>query len=357
MALLHKSLEHIEKLKKDKQKKTKPLTPEEMEEKKRLEHIHRSEAQKKNMAKRRKEGYEKWLKQRRKEIAKRKKLEEKEKEKERLKKEKLREKKALEKKKRKPGRPKKRGPKKKRKSTKKVIKVIKPIKRFDYKIVSCKNGKQRGYIGQYLSLTDAYDMIDKLMEESKNIIYPIITENNGKISTPQYQYLILERNRDGSKENPIMRNEYGKLVEQRTTSNIWVIVDKFSYNVEETFWVWGYNPKTDRKTFNWIFDELIVGKIKDDYDLKRIMLYKNKVVIKNDEGEIDLILCKTVSDAIVFYNLLEEWAKKFKIKQLFFLGLYNEKSDKKSKLENELMELTGWPKSRIQLSRTKNSKN
>ena len=71
-----------------------------------------TEKQKAAFERRRRKGYEIWLKEKHKEMAKREKEEKKRKEKERIKREKERLKKKEEKKKRPVGRPKKRGPKK-----------------------------------------------------------------------------------------------------------------------------------------------------------------------------------------------------------------------------------------------------
>ena len=83
------------------------------------------------------------------------------------------------------------------------------------------------------------------------------------------------------------------------------------------------------------------------------MLYKNKVIIKDDVGHLDIVFCKTVSDGIRFYNMLSEWSAKRKLKQIMFLGNYSEIGDKRRKLEAELMEKTGWAIRKIQMSTSK----
>ena len=83
-----------------------------------------------------------------------------------------------------------------------------------------------------------------------------------------------------------------------------------------------------------------------------MLLYKNKIVFKDDDENLDIVFCKTVSDAVRFYNLLQEWIQKNKIKQIFFLGQYNDISEKRRLLENQIMELTGWTKKKIQMTST-----
>ena len=150
----------------------------------------------------------------------------------------------------------------------------------------------------------------------------------------------------------MLRNEYGKLVEQRTNIDGWIVLDKFRYQIEETFWVYGYDNRSDRKTFTWIYDNLLKNNIEYIYDYKRILIYKNKIVIKHDDGYIDLIFSKSPSDAIRFYNQLESWVKRDKIKQVLFIGDYSSISPKRKQLENEIMELTGWPRAKVQMKGT-----
>lgn len=297
--------------------------------------------------KKRRKGYEKWLKKMRKEKEKEKKLKEKEKEKEKKRKEK-------EKLKKKVGRPKKRGPRKQRK--KKIIKPLPKYHTFDYKIVDCHNGKQVGYIGAYIEIEDAYSKIEELMKESEKVVFPKnITTSSCVKNNSINEYLILVKNRDLSKSNPLIRNEYGKLIEHRLNTEKWVILDKFKYNIEETFWVYGYHPNTERKTFEWIYNNLLIGKMIDSSEIIRVLIYKNKIIFKNDDGKKEMILCKNQSDAIRFYNLLEEKINADGYNNVFFIGSYTQISDKRKRLEEELIKWTGWDKYKIQKSTTTKS--
>lgn len=319
-------------------------------EKKRREKV--SKIFKKYHEKKRKEGYNKWLKKMRKEKKKRDKEKEKEKEKLRKKKEKEKLKRLKELTKKSVGRPKKPGPKKKRK--KKIEKPPKNSATFNYKLISCCNGKQIEYIDKYNDLESAYNKIDELLSVSKKVKFPKrLTVSSGIKKEATYEYLLLEKNRNLNKSNPLMRNKYGKLIEQRVDSEKWVIVDKFEYNVEETFWVYGYNPNLERKTFDWVYENMILylNNLSNDIGM-RILLYKNKLIIKMDDGHKEIILCKNKSDAIRFYNLLEERINKEMLSNIFFMGAWDTIGDRRRKLEEELIEWTGWDKYKIQKSTT-----
>ena len=299
---------------------------------------------------RRSKGYEAYLKRKHKEMAEREREEKKRKEKERKKKEKERLKRLEEKKKRPVGRPKKRGPKKKRK--KKIEKIPQKVgpkfqKPYSYKIISCRNGVQNKFIGRYRDIKEAYDVFNALKTQDNNVIFPSNITGIHQIENSIDEYILIEKNED--KTSTLLRNEYGKFVEQTTNKNGWVIIDKFRYKREEEFWVYGYNSRNDRKTFLWIYNNLVISDLYDNLDFKRIFLYKNKIVIKNDANEIDLVLCKDESDAVRFYNKTEEWIKRDKIKQVLFMGDYSSISDRRRKLEDELIALTGWTKKKVQM--------
>ena len=297
------------------------------------------------LAEKRREGYRAYIERKHKEMEERKEKKRKEKEE--------RKKKSVPKK-RKVGRPKKRGPKKKRKYISRKPKIDKrTLNVYDYKVVSCHHGKQNEYIGAYIKVEDAYEEVERRLEESKGVIFPARVQITDTIINSRDEYLILEKNRYGDKEAPLLRNEYGKLVRQETNSDTWIILDKFEYDVEETFWVYGYDPARGRKTFEWIYYNILLKGIETSYDIKRVMLYKNKIVIKDDVGNLDIVFCKTCGEGIRFYNLLSEWAAKGKIKQIIFLGNYSKISDKRRALENELVTRTGWAKTKIQMPTSK----
>lgn len=253
-------------------------------------------------------------------------------------------------KKRRVGRPKKRGPKKKR-IRRKVVKVVKERPVFDFKIVGTLNNKQDSYIGQYQNYVAAYAKLNELEKENEQVVFPRKFLNSGIITNIKEEYLLLEKNRLGDKIDSAARNEYGKWVKQTiSNSDRWVIRDKIVRKVEETFWVYGFDPKMDRKTFMWIYDNLIVGAIENSYDVIRILVYKNKLIIKYDNRPMILVMCKNKSDSIRMYNLISEKVRKQKTKQIICIGAYNVVSDARREIEEDIMALTGWNKMKIQRS-------
>lgn len=254
------------------------------------------------------------------------------------------------KKKRKVGRPKKRGPKKKR-IRRKIIKIVKQRPVIDFKIISSLNGKQNGYIGNYRTYSEAYAKLKELEDENKNVLFPRKYLNSGIIGNIKDEYLLLEKNRFGNKNDGMLRNEFGKIVKHKITNNTkWIIKDKIVKLVEETFWVYGHDPKKDRKNCQWIIDNLIFDSIESKYDIIRILVYKNKLIIKYDNKPMSIVMCKNKSDCIRLYNFISDKINKEKTKQVIFIGAYNVICDARRELENDIMELTGWNKIKIQRS-------
>ena len=310
----------------------------------------------KRLSERLKKGRERYLKKLKKQKEKRLAKESERKEKEKLKRKLKREKDKLKNKgKRRVGRPKKTGPKinyykrNKKKNLPKKKRGFEKFPEFKYKIISCLNGNQNKFIGSYRTSDEAYEVFNRLKKDDENVIFPTLMRGDDFLENSIDEYILIEKNDGG---NTKLRNEYGKLVEQILNVDGWIILDKFRYKTEETFWVFGYDNRSDRKTFSWIYENLIFNVTEYMYDYRRVLTYKNKVVIKHDNGAIDLIFTKSPSDAIRFYNKLEEWVKNDKIKQVLFIGDYSEISTKRKQLEEELIKLTGWPKTKIQMKGT-----
>lgn len=309
-----------------------------------------SAARKKAIAAKRKAGLKKYWKRRRKEREEREKKEKKEKEKLRRQKEKER---LKAKKKKKSGRRKKPGPKVSRyKRYKRLLEKKNRIDKrrihkppFKYKIVLCRNGSQVRFIGKYRTSQEAYEEFNKQKELSDSVVFPRSYRIDKKFENSLDECVMIEKTDDGPS---MLRNEYGKLVEQRTNIEGWEVVDKFKMNIEETFWVFGYDNRSDRKTFMWIYNEMIIRDGFGPYEFRRVFTYRNKFLVRYDDGSIGIVICKSERDAVDVYNEIQRRAKADKHKQIIFIG---DKSDN-IKIENELISVTGWTAKKVQMRNT-----
>lgn len=310
-----------------------------------------SESGKKAMAKRRKAGYKRWLKAKHAEMAAKKKEEEKEKA--RLKKEK--EKERL---KNKPRKPRKRKPgpkinkyqrrkKKLEKQRKAEMRTYKPPIR--YKVILCSNGKKYFTVGEFRTSEEAYEVFNNQKWISNSVVFPRMVRINEEFAISVDECLLIEKTDSGPTK---LRNEYGKLIEHKTNLEGWEVIDKFRNNVEETFWVFGHDNRSDRKTFMWIYDNLVICGGFGPYEFRRIFTYLNKVLIRYDDNTLEMIICKSESDAVTFYNKLQEMSKKDGYKQLIFIGDRSALTPQRKKLEKELMEMTGWTVKKLSMKNT-----
>ena len=187
---------------------------------------------------------------------------------------------------------------------------------------------------------------------------PVERINNGKknknIEYWDLEYLILKKVDKENNENNISKlpNKYGKIVDHITTNDEWFIWDKFPCLIEEEFWVYGYDKTTDRKNVTWIYENLIEKKIECKYDIIRIALYNNKLVVIDDNNKIDIVICKNSNDGIRLYNTLSNKLC-VKNKNVYFMGRCKRKSELQTKLFNLIQKKTGWDKKNIYRSSTR----
>ena len=243
------------------------------------------------------------------------------------------------------GRHKKPGAKKKKK-----VRGRKWQEPWDYKILRFDFRKQVGYVGSYHDLEEV-EMAKRILRyKNEEVVFPRKYTNNGRNSNGIYdflsEYVVLKKVRESGDTNgtTMLRNEYGKFVEHKYTDKDWVIYDKMPCVVEETFWVYGCNPKTGRKTFGWIYENLIDQKLSEGVYPIIVYVYNNKVIFKYDL-DFEFVICKNVSDAVRVYNLLEEWCKKKK--QVIFSGKAYRGSGRLESTTRMLQDKTGWDRRKI----------
>lgn len=250
--------------------------------------------------------------------------------------------------------------KKKRKKYKKRKVKKEPKKRIytkhTHQIVLLNNNKQIDLLGSYPSELKANKAFNKLLEENKNVIFPVEVNNSGNkvIEPSKYEIAIIKKREENDPKTTMVRNEYGDLIEQVTTSENWVIYDKRPYKIEETFWVYGYHPLIYRKNFMFIFENYVKPIATCKGDMLSIMLFKNKIVFETIDGTLNMVICKNKSDSIRLYNTLEEWCEKNKeIKYYLFNGDWGITRDKSNRIVDKIKQLTNWDDLKIKRSSTK----
>lgn len=198
--------------------------------------------------------------------------------------------------------------------------------------------------------TDSVSTVNKefksMVEENKSVIFPIKFNNNKtEIIESSYEIMIIKaRDRTESRETKVM-DEYGKFVNYATNDDDWIIYDRSPYYIEETFWVYGYHPRLQRKDFKWIYDNFISNNSSNKYLFKTIQLFKNKILVECN-GKLDMVICKNKQDAIRMYNMIEEWCERDKMKYIGFMGDLSY-SRYKSDWITKIQKLTNWTRKKI----------
>ena len=240
------------------------------------------------------------------------------------------------------GRKKKRGPKKKKKETW-VRRVFAP---WNFKIIICGNKKQIRVINRYHDEIETIAAKEKLISSNNNVLIPIeFKPKNNELNDGRWdlEYLILKKVETDNGESNITKlpNKFGKYVNHKTNNDEWLIWDKFPCKIEETFWVFGYNSISERKDVYWIYENLIENKIDNSYDILRVHLYNNKLIIQDDSKKIEIVVCKNKHDGIRLYNCLKD---RFCIKNdnVIFMGIVRRGSEKQKQIIELIKDKTNW---------------
>lgn len=229
-------------------------------------------------------------------------------------------------------------------------KLNKPKKR--YKLIYARNKKQAGVFGTYYTLKDCYAALEKQVEKHKSVVFPKKLNNSRAITPFIGEYLVLEKNDTNPEEEAtsVLRNKYGKMVTYKSGSKEWRIIDKREVEEEEDFWVYGYDSMKERKTYQWIVDNLLLKDLTADKEqYKRVQLFQNKLVILSDDDHLDMVICKAKSDGIRLYNKIEEEHFK-RVLMLGFIG--GQGNLKVRELMDKICAATGW--SRMKVKRLSN---
>ena len=198
--------------------------------------------------------------------------------------------------------------------------------------------------------TDSVATVNKefktMVEENKSVVFPIKFNNNKtEIIESSYEIMIIKaRDKTESRETKVM-DEYGKFVNYATNDGDWIIYDRSPYYIEETFWVYGYHPRLQRKDFKWIYDNFISNNSNNKYLFKTVQLFKNKILVECN-GKLDMVICKNKQDAIRMYNMIEEWCERDKMKYVGFMGDLSY-SKYKSDWITKIQKLTNWTRKKI----------
>lgn len=179
-----------------------------------------------------------------------------------------------------------------------------------------------------------------LKDNKKNIKFPIRWNIRGHdIDEADYELVIIKLKEDDPSSKEV-RDENGNITKYESSSDNWVIYDRAPYDIEETFWVYGYHPKMQRKDYKWVYENFIENDKNNKSNLRTVAIFKNKLLIDSSE-KLDMVICKNKSDCIRLYNEIENDIKKDKIKNVIFMGDVWESKSRKFWYD-KVADLTHW---------------
>lgn len=232
---------------------------------------------------------------------------------------------------------------------------LKGDKKAFHMVIITRNREKVATMGRSWWQTDAYELFNELIEQNQaTVSYPVrvhlakAKNGSGKnvaIRT-NYEILLLQK----TEEEPIPyyeRNKQDKFIASVVVDDdTYNIIDKHEWLVEETFFVYGYNPVHDRKTFSFILNDIVLKDLGYG-DARLVYQYHHRVIVQHDT-DIDLVTCKSPKEA---ERLLDALQKECTGKaHVIFLGNVN-KSRIAQWVLDKIEEKTGWERSKARENR------
>lgn len=174
------------------------------------------------------------------------------------------------------------------------------------------------------------------IKEKNNVLYPRRFINTNGIKPVKYQIYVTKITEEGDTFR-LLRDDYGKTYTEEPIGD-WTILASDDFEIEEKFWIYGFNPKANRPNISEVVKKLMIGAYSKKM-VKQIIVVYNKLIIYN-EDQFDMVICKNMVDAQRLHHTLAKIAKKQKIKSLLFMGTASDVMI--SRMYDVIVEETGW---------------
>jgi len=210
------------------------------------------------------------------------------------------------------------------------------------------NGEYRCTLHRCQTIPTAYNNFHRIKDENNSVIFPKQYVNDGTIKPIKYE-IYLVKDIEGGDKNRYVRDEAGRIGEEKPIFNLWTVIDSKDYFIEEEFWVYGHPSKKNRKTIREVI-RMMLSNAKDARKSRQVIVVHNKLVISN-EDQFDMIICKNKRDCQRLHHILNNGAKNFKLKGLVFMGTCSDANI--PTLYEIIHENTGWAYRKIRRTTTR----
>lgn len=184
-----------------------------------------------------------------------------------------------------------------------------------YRVVLVSNGVYKKTLYRCRTREGAFINFHKIKEANK-VMFPQKFINTETIKPVKYKICVTKPTEEGDTFRTL-RDEFGRTYTEKPLGD-WTILHSDDYDIEETFWLYGFDPKKVRPNIKEIIKRLVSGAYSKTM-VKQIIVVHNKLIIYN-EDQFDMVLCKNKEDAQRLHHTLAKIAKKQKIKSLMFMG-------------------------------------
>jgi hypothetical protein len=190
-----------------------------------------------------------------------------------------------------------------------------------YRVILTKNGEYKKTIHKCKTNDTSFLNFNRI-KESNNVLFKKEYINYKGIVPVKYKIYVVKDYEESDKPR-LVRNKLGKLINEKPLFGIWTVLHDSDYDIEETFWVYGYSSQNDRKKIIDIIKLLMVG-MDDPRKTKQVVVVNNKLLI-HVEDQFEMVICKCKRDAQRLHHALSKAASDNKIKNLYFMGTANKK--------------------------------
>lgn len=205
---------------------------------------------------------------------------------------------------------------------------------MNYRIIIAKDNKKKKILYEGKNLHNAQQKFFSIVDKNK-VLFPKKHNAYKKNKPVKYEILLLKEKEEDD-NTYFDRDELGRTIELTVKNNSWTILEKQTYEYEEKFSVYGFRKRLDTIS---IIKLILMKDIKKENIIKQINYVNNNVLIHHNE-DFDVITCKCIDDAKRLHNLLRDFCKKSKIKNVIFSGKSTGRN--KSKMYDLIIEKTGW---------------
>jgi hypothetical protein len=217
---------------------------------------------------------------------------------------------------------------------------------MEYRVILVGNGVYKKTLHRCRTRETAFINFHRIKEENK-VLYPKKYLNTKGLKPVKYQICVTKPSEDTDTYR-ILRDDYGKLYTEEPIGD-WTILESDEYLIEETFYIYGLDPKVERPNITEIIKRLVTGAFAKKM-VKQIIVVHNKLVIYN-EDQFDMVICKNLGEAQRLHHTLAKIAKKQKIKSLLFMG--TAQPAQIGRLYDLIHEKTKWPYTKIRRTSTR----